>query len=261
MKSRSIRWLVGRSLMLSKIKSALRRALPVRAIDLYRRVRYGRTWFDTDGRTVETVFTEIYRRNLWGGDDGRLYSGPGSDPAVTGPYVEAVTRFIREHRIESVVDVGCGDFRVGEQIAALGVRYHGIDVVPDVIEHHQARHARPGVSFSCRNAIDDELPEADLGLVRQVLQHLSNEQIQRVLNHCRGFRHLVVTEHVLPADRIRTPNMDIHHGNETREEIGSCVMLDRPPFDCRIVETLCEVVLPDGTLIRTMRVAIEDARE
>src|SRR5689334_14063560 len=103
------------------VRKQIRALLPLHLVDTYRKWRYGRTWFDPDGRSVPTVFSEIYRRNMWGGQAGVFYSGPGSDPVVSRPYIEAVSDYIRASGIKSVVDIGCGDFRVGEQLLQLGI--------------------------------------------------------------------------------------------------------------------------------------------
>lgn len=237
------------------LKRKLRSIFPTRWVNAYRRWRYGRTWFDPTDRSVATVFSEIYRHNVWGGSQGKPYSGPGSDPDMARSYVLAAGEFIRTFDIKSILDLGCGDFRIGEQLARLGVSYHGIDVVPDLIALHEASHARNGISFSCQDAITDDLPDVDLCLIRQVLQHLSNEQVQRILSRCARFRYVIVTEGVLTVDVIEA-NRDIVHGNETRLEHGSCLVLDKPPFNLCIEKILCEVKHPAGYVIRAMQVVI-----
>jgi SAM-dependent methyltransferase len=236
------------------LRNAFRRLAPRRLVDRYRRWRYGKTWFDPHGMSVRQTFAQIYRDNVWGGPAGEFYSGPGSDPEVAAAYVGSVQAFLRDHGVRSVVDVGCGDFRIGAQLAAAGVEYTGVDVVPELIAHHQAAFARPGVTFLCRDATAEELPPGDVCLVRQVLQHLSNAQIAAVLRHARHFRFLIVTEHVLPDGRAAGVNRDIHHGNETRVDLGSYVALDRPPFGLPVDRVMTETRLPDGSLIRTVLV-------
>ncbi len=237
-----------------RIPDWIRGLVPLWLADAYRRLRHGRTWFDPRGRSVRIVFTEIYRRNLWGGHPGELYSGPGSELAVAEPYIRAVTEYIHSHGIRSVVDLGCGDFRVGrEVVAAAGVRYCGVDVVPELIERNQEAFGSELVRFACQDITRDSLPPADLCLIRQVLQHLSNAQIRAVLQNCSHYSGLIVTEHVLPEDKMILPNLDIRHGVETRVEIGSAVVLSALPFDLPVVEVLCDVPLPDGSIIRTVR--------
>ena len=247
------------------LKTVIRRSLPTPLIDRYRLIRYRRTWYEPKGKPVREVFAEIYRRRLCDGGassngDGRFYSGPGSDLAVSAPYVEAVQRVIREYNITSIADLGCGDFRVGLQLVQPGLSYHGIDVVKDLVEFNTGRFASSNVCFSCRDIIEDELPVADLCLIRQVLQHLSNQQVQRVLKRCEQYPFVIVTQHLPSRSFTWEPNLDIEHGFETRIDFGSGLVLDQPPFNRAIKQVLCEVQLVDDTLIQSVLLVNKDAR-
>jgi SAM-dependent methyltransferase len=243
--------------ILSRMKRVFGNAMPYAALDAYRQLRYGHTWTDLCHGTIEATFSQVYRRNLWGGKRGEFYSGPGSDSEASVRYVEAVKRFVAFHNVSSIVDLGCGDFRVGSQIAPFVTKYHGIDVVPYLIARNQARFANRSLMFTCLDATIQRLPDADLCLIRQVLQHLSNSQIKAVLDNSRHFRHSIVTEHWPSAGQMTSgaPNRDIVHGFDTRLAIGSWVQLDFAPFDWHIVDVLCDVMLADGSRIRTMLTA------
>jgi predicted TPR repeat methyltransferase len=52
-----------------------------------------------------------------------------------------------ERNVRSVVDLGCGDFRVGRLIAASGVSYTGVDVVEPLIAEDARRDGSPTVRF------------------------------------------------------------------------------------------------------------------
>lgn len=225
---------------MERIKRALRRVLPQSALDRYRRARYGRTWFDVDDRSTQEVFTDIYRRGIWGQATEPFYSGPGSDASVIAPYLMAIRAFIDERRIVSIVDLGCGDFRVGAQLVGPGISYHGIDIVPALIARNRAKFSGPNIAFSCVDATSAELPAAQLCLIREVLQHLSNDEIARVLQRCRGFRYVVVTDCMADAGHFTAPNIDIVHGPNTRADIGSGLVLDAPPFSERVAGVLLE---------------------
>jgi len=232
------------------IKEQLARMLPRVVIDAYRSWRIG----GFHGRTVERVFSDIYSRNLWGGPPGDFYSGTGSDSAVAEPYVDAVSRFITSNGIRSIVDLGCGDFRVGRQLVIrTGVSYHGVDVVPELVARNVEVFGGEGVTFSNRDITTDALPQAEVCLIRQVLQHLSNEQVSRVLRRCEGYRYLIVTEHFPGA--VQSINLDIPHGPHTRVDYGSGLFLDQPPFRRSIIQVLCDVPIADGSRIKTMVVA------
>jgi 2-polyprenyl-3-methyl-5-hydroxy-6-metoxy-1,4-benzoquinol methylase len=79
--------------------------------------------------------------------------------------------FLRDNAVRSVVDVGCGDWQFSRLIDCSGLDYRGFDVVPAVIEAHRAAFGREGVRF---DLLEDfaALPEADLVLRKDVLQHL-----------------------------------------------------------------------------------------
>jgi hypothetical protein len=93
-----------------------------------------------------------------------------------------------------------------------------------------------------------------------VLQHLSNEQAVRVLTRCERYPFVIVTEHLPDPSLPWEPNADIEHGFETRVDHGSGLALDRPPFNRAVQRIVCDVQLPDRTLIRSVLLANEDTR-
>jgi hypothetical protein len=180
--------------------------------------------------SARQVFTRIYENREWGGDSN-LYSGTGSDDAVTGQYCGFVRSFIAQNHITQIVDLGCGDFRVGSRIACAGGSWIAIDIVEKVVEANRKKYAALGsVSFECRNIIEDDLPPGQLCCVRQVLQHCSNAEIKAIVEKLRAYDYALVTEH-FPADSVRVrPNRDKPHGFDTRVHERSAVFLDKPPF-------------------------------
>lgn len=187
----------------------------------------------------KAVFSRIYRDKRWGSDGAsEFYSGPGSDERYTDEYVNVIRRFVLEHHVTSIVDLGCGDFRVGRKIADIdGVSITGVDVVDELIAHNNAHYASPRVTFVSRNIVTDALPDGELCLIRQVMQHLSNRDIASILAKCRKYKHLIVTEH-LPVELSARPNMDKTPGSGIRFFSGSGVYLDLPPFNARVIELL-----------------------
>lgn len=202
------------------------------------RRRYGKM-------TTEETFSEIYRRGLWGGG-----SGTGSDERFSKAYCDFVVRFALERRVKRVVDIGCGDFRVGRRIAEAGFEYIGVDVVQEIIQRLQSQFGGEGITFLCLDAITENPPAADLCLIRQVLQHLSNAEIARVLDNCRHYPQTLVTEH-LPVGRNIIPNKDKPHGPDTRVYEHSGVFLDEPPFSLP-TEIMLEVPYSRGEVLRSV---------
>ena len=193
--------------------------------------------------SAEGVFSEIYEKNLWGGVRGEFYSGSGSDDVVTRPFAELVRAFIAERGICSVVDLGCGDFRVGRQIVGSALTYVGVDVVDRVVQRNNERFGTGGVSFVKRDITTDLLPDAELCIVRQVLQHLPNDGIIRVLDKLRGYRYVLVAEHHPAPGRLKQPNRDIPTGRHTRVILDSGVFLEAPPFSISGVSVLARMPL------------------
>jgi len=190
-------------------------------------------------RNVSEIFGEIYRDGLWGGPEGQFYSGEGSDDAVTADYIAIVRKYIDDHDIRSIVDLGCGDFRVGRQLQRPGLSYVGVDLVPQMIESHQRQFGSDTVRFMVGNIIEDDLPDGQLYLVRQVLQHLSNEQVGQALDKLRDKPHVLIAEHHPAPSRFKEYNRDKPPGQGIRVPFGSGVYPDQPPFafPCTVMES------------------------
>jgi hypothetical protein len=183
--------------------------------------------------SVEEVFTDIYSNNRWGGLPGSFCSGTGSHEAsIVSPYVAQVRQEL--HRLGAasmtVVDLGCGDFSVGRLLASACGRYVGVDIVKPLIEYNLDTYGTPQITFRHADMIADELPDGDICMVRQVLQHLSNAEIIAVLPKLFKYRWCFVTEHHPSPGRLVHPNSDKPHGGDIRVTRGSGVYLDLPPF-------------------------------
>lgn len=202
-------------------------------------------------KSVAETFSEIYEKNVWGGEQGEFYSGDGSTAKYATVYAETIRKFAAENKIERVVDLGCGDFRVASKFVSEDFHYTGCDVVPSLVEYLNEKYKSETVEFRCVNIVEDELPDGDLCLIRQVLQHLSNREIERVLSNARKFKYLVITEHYPSPQKEFLPNLDIPHGPNMRVQFDSAVVLDKPPFNLKNVELLLDVEAGEGTRIKT----------
>jgi SAM-dependent methyltransferase len=195
--------------------------------------------------SVRDAFQRVYESGAWGAGSGR-----GSRGAWAAYSVEQISAFIRERGVRSIVDLGCGDFEVGRKIIEhTGVTYTGVDVVPSLIDHHSKNFSGERVSFVCANLITDTLPMGDLCMVRQVLQHLSNAEIEAVLRNIAHYPMVLISEHVptLP----KSFNRDKPHGPDVRPFWGSGVYIDMPPFS-RKADQLWEREIEPGEVLRTV---------
>ncbi len=199
------------------------------------------------------AFGDVYRRRLWGGTDDRDFcSGEGSrNEAIVSPYVGAVRRFLCEFPNKpSVVDLGCGDFNVGSRLRDACGPYIACDVVDALIERNERKFASLQVEFRKLDLVSDELPPGDVALLRQVLQHLSNAQIARIVPKLYRYRWLILTEH-LPEGLQFRPNRDKPMGPGVRVRYGSGIVLTKPPFGLKPVaqKVLCSVSAAPGVIV------------
>ena len=177
------------------------------------------------------IFSEIYDNHLWGGNNEAFHSGIGTIDENAQLYLNKLSDFFKTNSIHSVVEIGCGDFRLMKSILdASPLHYTGIDVVPNLINHLNQNFANERISFMCADAVTDILPSADVCIIRQVLQHLSNDQILSILKKCDQYRFVIITEH-LPIGSNIIPNKDKPSGPDVRMYFYSGVFVESPPFN------------------------------
>lgn len=120
------------------------------------------------------VFGGIYARKVWG--DG---SGGGSLPQAAGPYMRLVECLLTRFQARTVLDIGCGDGQVAAGINWGDATYIGVEVVPETAAVCLARLSRGTVIVA--DALEDALPATDLVLCKEVMQHLDNQSVQRLI--------------------------------------------------------------------------------
>jgi SAM-dependent methyltransferase len=173
------------------------------------------------------VFSRIYKTGEWGRNaQGEGISGMGSLPSNAIPYLSKLQEFIIKYRIQSVVDVGCGDWELSKLINWGSITYYGYDAAEEVIENDIARYGNDDRHFVACDAIHADLPEADLMICKDVLQHLPNSFIHDFISQLRKYKYcLIVNDIGFEARYDRKLNHDIPMGS------GRCVDLTKPPFN------------------------------
>lgn len=228
--------------MLALVKAAIKPFVPKPILSLYwRRCNLRRTNAERFGR--------IYREKLWGGAQHTdFFSGDGSIPEVVEPYVSSVRTLLSQRPPSDVVEIGCGDFAVASRLIALARTYTACDVVPELIERNRRMFVRDNLTFRAIDAVTDPLPPGDLVIVRQVFQHLRNDQIQAILRKFARYRTWIISEHVPSSSFV--PNLDILSGPDTRLSVGSGVVITQEPFSVRPrhSEVLSEVHVKGGVI-------------
>ncbi len=183
-----------------------------------------------------------------------FFSGGGShDPEVVEPYVHRVREFLASlEQPLTVIDLGCGDFNVGNRLTDLAGTYIACDVVGPLIERNQRLFVKNSLEFRQLDAIVHPLPQGDVVIVKQVFQHLRNDQIAAILGKMKQFNAWIICEH-LPATQDFTPNIDHRAGPDNRLGRNSGIVVTAPPFNVtpRKETILCETPSDRG-IIRTV---------
>ncbi len=215
------------------MKAQLKALLPGAVVHAVARLRRRWQQWLNRRRSTEQVFTDIYAKNLWGGQPGEFDSGSGTADAIAvSSYLATVHELAATHGFagKHFVDLGCGDFRVGRKLTGLSARYIGIDVVRSLVERNQLAFGSDSVRFQHLDIVTDALPDGEVCFLRQVLQHLSNAQIEQVLRKLSKYRFVLITEHY-PSDNPQiVANRDKAHGGDIRLYENSGVYLTEPPF-------------------------------
>lgn len=202
---------------------------------------------------TEAAMSQIYEKKLWGGNSHTdFYSGEGShNTAITTPYIYSVTAFLKSHSPRlRICDLGCGDFNIGKQLWPYTRHYHAIDIVPKLIERNTSLYKANNLQFHCLDISEDDLPDADCIILRQVLQHLSNKEVVNILKKLKTYKYIILTEH-LPNTLNFTPNKDIISGQGIRLKHQSGIAILKPPFNftAKRVTLLDVFVLPKGQIV------------
>ena len=197
---------------------------------------------------TKDAMEQIYAKNLWGDSDSGFYSGVGShEPEIINPYIDTVTKFLTSFENPIIVcDLGCGDFNVGKELVKYTEKYIAVDIVEELIARNKSTFIADNLEFYCLDIAVDDLPSGDCALLRQVLQHLSNAEIQSIVSKLADFNYVILTEHIPEGDF--EPNKDIISGQGTRLKRKSGLDLLAPPFNFKAKEEkqLLSVTLDDG---------------
>tara|TARA_B100001057_G_scaffold492224_2_gene584172 strand:+ start:16100 stop:16861 length:762 start_codon:yes stop_codon:yes gene_type:complete len=188
------------------------------------------------------IFGTIYKSKIWNDknkiDDKKFNSGPGTDNIkFVIQYVKNLENLFKTFKNKPIIaDVGCGDFEIGSKLVEFSSKYYAIDVFEDLINFNKKKFLNLKVDFLTLDITKDDLPYADVYILRTVLQHLSNKAISNfLLNMKNKCKFLIITEH-LPDKRIIdfTPNKDITSGPYIRLYKNSGVDLTKKPFNLKV---------------------------
>jgi SAM-dependent methyltransferase len=148
-------------------------------------------YFIHNQESRRSEFEKIYSESIWGNG-----SGNGSSLEACVPYMEFLSKFIKDNYIETVVDAGCGDWQFSQHFDWGNVNYLGLDTVRNVIEANRAKYESENIKFAVVDLVDGNLPPSDLLIVKDVLQHLSNESINKIISKFQNYKYVLVVNDI-----------------------------------------------------------------
>ena len=85
------------------------------------------------------------------------------------------------------------------------IDYVGCDVVTEMINHNKKLYEKNNIKFVVQNLLKDDLPRADMIIVRDLLVHLDNSDIRQCLNNIKkaNFKYIAITNYPLLKSQLR----------------------------------------------------------
>jgi 2-polyprenyl-3-methyl-5-hydroxy-6-metoxy-1,4-benzoquinol methylase len=131
-------------------------------------------------------FVEMKRRH-----NHESLSGPGSHLSNAKEVISLVNNTVKKYNIQSILDLGCGDFNWLKEVDLKNVKYMGWDACPKMIENNNKKYGNNDVKFFTKDIVLEHYPNVDLIICRDVLFHMkksiSKKIINNVKNKCKYF--------------------------------------------------------------------------
>lgn len=174
---------------------------------------------------MQDFFSTIYSENRWSNG-----SGPGSNPNATKEYRAYLQQFLKTYQIKSVVDAGCGDWQFSSLINWDSIDYLGLDIVPAVVEKNTKHFGQENIRFKHCNIAKENLPPADLLILKDVIQHWTNEEILAFLPQFKKYKYVLVTNDVEQENGTFMQGINTEGFTDERTRYKP-VDITQPPFN------------------------------
>jgi hypothetical protein len=193
---------------------------------------------DKRASLMSAVFSSIYESGIWGRTESR--SGFGSNLIQTKGIREELPKLVRELRVNSILDIPCGDWYWMRHVELAVGQYIGADVMPSLVDYLTRAFALPGREFRVLDASIDELPRVDMIFSRDCLVHFSFADGLKTLNNFKrsGSQYLVST--TFPN---RQSNFDIKTGEWRPINLCDAPFYLPPPI--RVINEGCTEDFPN----------------
>lgn len=116
-------------------------------------------------------------------------------------YINFLNTTIADNNISSIIDIGCGNWEIYENINMENIKYLGIDCNENIIEKNLSRYGNKNIKFMKKNVLEyDELPKVDLFILKDVIQTMSNDDIKKIIEKIKNAKPklVIISSTILP---------------------------------------------------------------
>ena len=151
------------------------------------------------------LFTHVYERNAWGSKESR--SGLGSTLSRTAAIRAQLPYLCEKLGIKTILDAPCGDFNWLKTVD-LGFLdgYIGLDIVDQIIQKNVKTYGTATRHFFAVDIVNHPLPQADLILCRDCMQHLTDQDVLALIQNIKQSKSRYLLASTYPKE---TENRDI----------------------------------------------------
>ena len=181
--------------------------------------RLGNTEPPNESSAPRKYFSWVYSQNAWGGACSK--SGQGSEGDFAAQKVSILKEIIVGYGVSTILDLGCGDFFWMRDIAPQVERYHGVDIVSDLVNRNQRQYGGPRISFQCLDLSNPEeqpklnFRDPDLVVCFDVFGHLLNKEVDALL---KFILQDLNAQHLLATNRREPGSADYLQREKSRTE-------------------------------------------
>jgi len=150
-------------------------------------------------------FNIIHKLNIW--NSFETMSGSGSEIRNTRIISNILPKIIKKYKIKTLFDCPCGDMNYMSKILKrlkknLKIKYVGGDIVKNLIINNRKKY--PMYKFIHFDIINDKISKYDLIIVKDLLNHLSFNNIKEVLSNIKksGSKYLLLNNNKISKNKI-----------------------------------------------------------
>jgi hypothetical protein len=167
---------------------------------------------------MDKIFTNIYENRLWGNNNAKEYNGSSGEGSSVeyniNTYVPFLRKFITDNEIKTVIDLGCGDFRIGKLLYDdTDISYTGYDAYEKIIQYNSTQHLLSKYSFIHLDFLNnkEKIINGDVCILKDVIQHWSLNNIYTFIDYLvenKKFKYILI----INCSFQDTDNTDINDG-------------------------------------------------